>query len=80
VAHRDSFANNDTGCSGLRIPLPIGLPCGNSKARVAYLRCRFAYRESAARRPASLTSGPIGVVLKIPVIDRDYLLTNFEDQ
>jgi hypothetical protein len=77
VAHRDSFVNNDTGCSGLRTPSPIGLPCGNSKARVAYLRCRFAQSESADRRPASLTSGPIGVVLNIPVIDRDCLLTNF---
>jgi hypothetical protein len=77
VAHRESFANNDTGCSELRTPSPIGLPCGNSTALVAYLRCRFAHSESGDRRPASLTSGPIGVVLNIPVIDRDCLLTNF---
>ena len=77
MAHRDSFANNDTGCSGLRTPPPIGLPCGNSKARVAYRHCRFANNESANRRPASLNGGPIGVVLNIPVIDRDCLLTNF---
>jgi hypothetical protein len=77
VAHRDSFAHSDARCSGLRTPSPIGLPCGNSKAYVVYLRCRFANSESADLKPASLTSGPIGVVLNIPVIDRDCLLTNF---
>jgi hypothetical protein len=49
----------------------------SSKARLAYLRCRFAKSECADRRPASLTSCPIGVVLNIPVIDRDCLLPNF---
>jgi hypothetical protein len=63
VAHCDSFANSDAGCSGLRTPSPIRLPCGNSKAQVAYLRCRLANSESADRRLGSLTSGLIGVVL-----------------
>jgi hypothetical protein len=43
----------------------------------AYLRCQFGKSESADRRPAALTSGPIGVALYIPVIDRDCRLTKF---
>jgi hypothetical protein len=60
VAHCDSFAHSDAGCSGLRTPSPIGIPCGNSMARVVYLRCRFSNSASADLGPASLTTVQLG--------------------
>jgi hypothetical protein len=65
--HFESLPKSDTPATGFLIPSLIGLPSSNSKALVAYLRRRFANSESGDLRPASLTSGPIGVVLSIPV-------------
>jgi hypothetical protein len=77
LQHSESLPKSYTSSTGFLIPSLIGLPSGNSTARVPSLRRRFANSESADLRPASLTSGQIGVVLSIPVMERDCRFTNF---
>ena len=47
----------------------MGCPMGSFSARNAYLRCLSSSKDTAGVRAASLTSGPIGVIFKAPVID-----------
>ena len=55
----------------------IGCPIGSFNALRAYRRCLSSSRDTAGVRAASLTSGPIGVVFKAPVIDLACLFMSF---
>jgi hypothetical protein len=54
----------------------MGCAVGSFSARSAYLRCLSSSNGTAGVRAASLISGPIGVVLSVPVIALACLLTN----
>src|SRR6266516_207920 len=55
----------------------IGCSIGSFHALKAYRRCLSSSRDTAGVRAASLTSGPIGVVFKAPVIDLACLFMRF---
>ena len=55
----------------------IGCSIGSFNALKAYRRCLSSSRDIAGVRAASLTSGPIGVVFKAPVIDLACLFMSF---
>jgi hypothetical protein len=72
-----SLPKSDPSAGEFRTPSLIGSPGCNSKARVTNRRRWLANSESADLKPASLTRGPIGVVLITPIIERACLFTNF---
>ena len=47
----------------------MGCEVGSFNARRVYLRCLSSSSDIARISAASLTSGPIGVVFNVPVID-----------
>ena len=55
----------------------IGCPVGSFNTLRAYRRCLSSSRGTAGVKAASLTSGPIGVVFKAPVIDLACLFMSF---
>jgi hypothetical protein len=55
----------------------IGCSIGSFNALRAYRRCLSSSKDTAGVRAASLTSGPIGVVFKAPVIDLACLFMSF---
>ena len=54
----------------------MGYAIGSFSARSAYLRYLSSNKNTAGVRAASLISGPIGVVLSVPVIALACLLTS----